>query len=159
MKSMPFVRTTIMFGMYVCAATGCAPTILMSTPVSKTADGWALTLGEVKAGPDEYIGEGAVQVDAGEDQKLIWTLLTVKNAGSQVQTFAYDQCFLTGPGQSIPPSVIDKNAGEINTASDRAEEFAPGQEHTRKIVYTYPKEQRPTAMKCDAIVLPIKAAR
>jgi hypothetical protein len=159
MKSTPSVRLTILFGMYVCAATACAPTILMSKPVSKTADGGALTLGEVKAGPNEYIGEGAVQVDAGDDHKLIWTLLTVKNAGPQDQTFSYDTCVLTGSGEAIPPSVVDRNAGEINAAADRAEEFNPGQERTRKLVYNYPEKQRPTAMKCDAIVLPIKAAK
>jgi hypothetical protein len=154
MKSMRSVSTIILVGMWLGGVSACAP-LMMKTPVSKTADGWALTLSEVTVGPDEYIGEGGVLVEAGDNQKLVWTLLTVKNQGSEEQTFSYEACILNGPGQASRPSVIDRNE-EIHTAVDRAEAFNPGQERTRKVIYNFPKDVRPTSMKYENIVLPIK---
>lgn len=158
MRATPSISTILLFGTYLCATSACT-SVLMNTPVSKTANGWALTLSQVKEGPDEYVGEGGVLVESGEGQKLIWTLLTVRNQGTQEESFSYDACLLTGPGQSRPPSIVDKNAGDVNTAADRSEAFGPGQDRTRLLVYTYVKDKRPTAVKCEDIVLPIPPAR
>jgi hypothetical protein len=159
MKSMTSFLTISLLGTCVCAGAACSPAILMSTPVSKSGEGWALTLGQVKEGPNEYIAEGGVGVEPGDDQKLIWALLTVRNDGAQEETFSYDTCLLIGPGQSRPPSVVDRHSGEVNSASDMAEAISRGQDRTRQLIYTYPKDLRPTMIKCGVVVLPIKAAR
>lgn len=160
MKPMPSFRTIILLGACLLAGAACAPTILMSTPVSKkSGDGWAFTLGEVKEGPNAYVAEGGVGVEPGDDQKLIWAVLTVRNDGALEDTFSYDTCLLSGAGQSRPPSVVSKREGEINSALDMAEAISKGQERTRDLVFTYPKEQRPTSLKCGSAVLPIKTAR
>jgi hypothetical protein len=159
MKSMTSFLKIGLLGTWVCAGVACAPAILMSTPVSKSGDGWAFTLGEVKEGPNEYIAEGGVGVEPGDDQKLIWTVLTVRNDGALEETFSYDTCLLSGPGQSRPPSVVNKREGEVNSALDMAEAISKGQERKRELIYTYPKDQRPTSMRCGSVVLPIKVAR
>jgi hypothetical protein len=157
MKPMRSVSTIVLVGMWLGGISACS-SVLMNTPVSKSADGWALTLGQVKVGPDEYAGEGGVLVSAGDGQKLIWTLLTVRNESGQEQTFSYETCILAGKGGAYQPTVVDRHEGE-NSAADRAESFDPGQERTRLLVYTYPKDQRPTLMRCGAIALPIQRSR
>jgi hypothetical protein len=157
MRSMRSVSSIVLVGMWLGGFSACS-SVLMNTPVSKTADGWTATLGEVKDAPDEYIGEGGVLVAPGEDQKLIWALVTVKSNLGQEETFSWDTCVLAGKGESRPPSVVDRHA-EINSAADRSETFNPGQERTRQLVYTYPKDQRPTAVRCGTITLPIPAAK
>ena len=147
------VGAIMLIGMWLGGASACS-TVLMNTPVSKTADGWALTLSQVKIGPDDYTGEGGVLVAAGEGQKLVWTVLSVRNESGQEQTFSYDTCFLAGKGLSVPPTAIDRYL-EGNAAVDRAEGFDAGQGRTRQLVYTFPKNQRPTAMICGPIVLSI----
>ena len=158
MRSMRPVSTMVLLGMWLGGFSACSSALLMNTPVSKSAEGWAITLAQVKAGPDEYIGEGGVNVTAGTDETLIWTLVTVKNESSEEQTFSYDTCVLDWKGEARQPLVVDRHA-EINMAVDRSEAIAPGQERTRQLIYTYPEKQRPTRMKCGKIVLPVQAPR
>ncbi len=162
MKSTRFVGTMVLLGMCLGGLSACSSALLMNTPVSKHADGWAITLGEVKSGPDEYIGQGGVNVTAGTDETLIWALVTVKNESSEEQTFSYDTCVLEWNGEARQPLVVDRHAdvnAEVNEAADRSEAIAPGQERTRQLIYTYPKDQRPTRVRCGNIVLPIPARR
>jgi hypothetical protein len=152
----------VLLGMWLGGFPACSSALLMTTPVSKTADGWGITLGQVKEGPDEYVGEGGVRVACEADEKLIWTLVTVKNESGAEQTFSYDTCVLEGKGEARKPSVIGRAAeagAEVNAAADRSEAIAPGQARARQLVYSFPKEQRPTRMKCDNIVLPIQGPR
>jgi hypothetical protein len=158
MRSMRLVSTIILVGTWLGGFSACS-TVMMNTPVSKAADGWAITLAEVKDFPDEYVGEGGVLVAPGDDQKLIWALVTVKSNLTQDETFAWDTCVLTGKGEARPPSVVDRHAPEVNAAADRSEDFSPGQDRTRQLVYTYPKEQRPTSLRCGNVVLPIPAPK
>jgi hypothetical protein len=134
--------------------------VLLTTPVTKRAEGWVLTLGQVKEGPDDYIAEGGVAVASGKGEKLIWALLTVRSELGQEETFSYDGCLLDGKDRSYQPLVIDQSRhAELNSAADRAEAFNPGQERTRQLIYAYPKDQRPTRMKCGTIVLPIPSQK
>ena len=158
MRSLRPVSTMVLVGMWLGGLSACSPAVLMTTPVSKRADGWAVTLGQVKEGPDEYIGEGGVRVDCQADEKLVWTLLSVKNEGSEEETFSYDACTLEGTGVAQKPQVVDRHA-EVNEAADRSEAIAPGQERTRQLIYSFPKDLRPTRMKCGKLVLPVQAAR
>ena len=158
MRSMRPISTMVLVGLWLGGFSACSSALLMNTPVSKSADGWGITLGEVKEGPDEYIGEGGIRVTSEADEKLIWTLLTVKYDGAEEQTFSYDTCALEGKGFARQPQVVDRNA-EVSAAADRSEAIAPGQERTRKVIYSFPKDQRPIRVKCDKIVLPIPAAR
>jgi hypothetical protein len=156
------VSTVVLLGMWLGGISACSPALIMNTPVSKHADGWAITLGQVKAGPDEYIGEGGVNVTSGTDETLIWTLVTVKNESGEEQTFAYDTCVLDWQGEARQPLVVGRPAeaqAEVNAAADRSEAIAPGQERTRQLIYTYPKEQPPTRMRCGKMAIPIKAKR
>ena len=156
MRSMRPVSTMVLVGMWLGGFSACS-SVLMNTPVSKNADGWVVTLSQVKEGPDEYVGEAA-GVTPREGEKFIWTLVTVKNEGGQEQTFSYDACLLSGKSEARQPLIIDRNA-EVNSAADGSEPFTPGQERTRKLIYKYPKDQRPTRMKCGEIVLPIPGPR
>jgi hypothetical protein len=151
------VSTIILVGMWLGGFSACS-SVLMNTPVSKTADGWTITLAEVKDAPDEYVGEGGVLVAPGDYQKLIWAVVTVRSNLAQEETFSWETCLLVGKGEAREPSVVDRYAQE-NSAADRSESFDPGQERTRQLVYTFAKEKRPTAVKCGTIVLPIPRAR
>ena len=131
--------------------------VLLNTPVTKSADGWKVTLSQVKEGPDEYIGE-EVTLTPAKGEKYIWAVLTVRNEGAEEQTFTYDECMLGEKGQGTAPLVVDRHLDRPATG-DRAEAFPPGQERTRDLIYRYPKEQRPTRMKCGNIVLPIPGSR
>ena len=153
MKSMRSVSTIILVGMWLGGFSACS-SVLMNTPVSKTADGWTITLAEVKDAPDEYVGEGGVLVAPGDYQKLIWAVVTVRSNLAQEETFSWETCLLAGKGEARQPSVVDRHA-EMNSAADRSESFDPGQERTRQLVYTFAKNQRPTAVRCGTIVLPI----
>jgi hypothetical protein len=156
MSTMRPVSTMVLVGMWLGGFSACS-SVLMNAPVSKNAEGWVVTLSQAKEGPDEYVGEAA-GVTPREGEKFIWTLVTVKNEGSQEQTFSYEACVLEGKGESRQPLIIDRNA-EVNAAADGSEPFAPGQERTRKLIYKYPKDQRPTRMKCGTIMLPIQKPR
>jgi len=156
MRSTRRFSTILLVGACLGGFSACT-SVLMNTPVSKTADGWVVTLSQVKEGPDEYVGE-VVTFLPGADEKLIWTLVTVRSELSEEQTFSYDACTLGGKGQGTEPSVVARYP-EVNAAADRAEAIAPGQERTRQLIYKYPKDQRPTRLKCGTIVLPIPAPR
>jgi len=150
------VGTMVLVGMWLGGLSACS-SALLNAPVSKSANGWGITLGQAKEGPDEYAGDVG-SVFAGTGEKLIWALVTVKNDGPQEETFDYDSCLLEGKGESRQILVVDKH-GEVLAPAERAEAIAPGQERTRQLIYSYPKDQRPTRMKCGAIVLPIPAPR
>jgi hypothetical protein len=162
MRSMRPVRTMVLLGMWLGGFSACSSALLMNTPVSKSADGWGITLSHVKEGPDEYVGEGGVRVTSDADEKLIWTVVTVKNESAEEQTFSYDTCALEGKGVTRQPLVIGRPTepeAEVIAAADRSEALAPGQDHARQLIYTFPKDLRPTRMKCDKIVLPVKGPR
>jgi hypothetical protein len=129
----------------------------MNTPVSKRADGWAITLSQAKEGPDQYLGE-TVDLRPEKGEKFIWALITVHSDLTDEQTFSYDTCTLSDKGQVADPLVVARYP-EVNSAADSSEAFAPGQERTRQLIYRYPKEQLPTRMKCGTVVLPIKWSR
>jgi hypothetical protein len=152
----------VLLGTLLGGFSACSSALLMSAPVSKTADGWGITLGQVKEGPDEYVGEGGVRVTSEADEKLVWTLVTVKNESGEEQTFSYDTCALEGKGASRQPLVVGRpaeTAAEVNAAADRSEAIAPGQDRARQLIYSFPKDLRPTRMKCDKIVLPVQGPR
>ncbi len=153
MRSMRSLNTIILVGIWLGGVSACT-TVLMNTPVSKRADGWVLTLSQVKQGPNDYEGEGGVLLSAGDNQRLIWTDLTVRNEGGQEQTFSYETCLLVGKDQARQLMVVSRRE-ETNVGVDREEAFEPGQEHMRQLVYSYPKDQRPTALRCGAILLAI----
>jgi hypothetical protein len=156
MRSMRSVRTMVLVGMWLGGFSACS-TVLMNTPVSKSADGWAVTLGQVTQGPDEYVGERVV-LNPGKGETLIWTVVTVRNESAQEETFSYDACVLDGKGEAREPLAVDRNA-EANSTADRSEAFDPGQERTRRLIYTFHKDQRPTRMRCGKILLPIPGRR
>lgn len=162
MRSTRPVSTMVLLGLWLGGFSACSSALLMNTPVSKTADGWGITLSQVKEGPDEYVGEGGVRVTSDADEKLVWTLVTVKNESGEEQTFSYDTCGLEGKGFSRQPLVIGRPAEgevEVHAAADRSEAIAPGQDRARQLIYTFPKDQRPVRMKCDKVVLPVQARR
>jgi hypothetical protein len=140
--------------MFLGAVSACSSALLLKAPVSKAGDGWTLTLTQVKAGPDEYIGE-VVTLTPESGEKFIWALLTVKNDSPQEQTFSYEACTLDGKAQSRPPAVVDRHA-ERPAAADLSEAFDPGQERTRALIYRFPRDARPIRMKCGTVVLPIR---
>jgi hypothetical protein len=156
MRSMRPVSTIIWVGLWLGGLPACS-SVLLNTPVAKSADGWRVTLGHAKEGPNEYVGEG-VAVNPGSGEELIWTLVTVRNEGAQEETFSYDTCALEGKDEARRPVMVDRNTG-VNAPADRSEALNPGQEHTRLLIYSYPKDERPTRMRCGKIVLPIPAPR
>ena len=153
----PFMMM-VLLGLSLGGFSACSSALLMSTPVSKTADGWGVTLGQVREGPSDYVGEGGVLVTADIGEKLIWTLVTVRNESGEEQTFSYEACVLEGKGLARRPRVVDRHE-EINAAADRAEAIPPGQERTRQLIYAFPEDQRPVRMKCENIVLPVRGPR
>lgn len=158
MKSTRPVRMMVIAGICLGGISACSPALIMNNPVSKTAEGWSITLSQVKEGPDEYIGEGGILVAAESGDKLVWTLVTVKNPGNEEQTFAYDNCFLEGNGVARRPVVVDRHANtEFNQAADRSEAIAPGKDVTRQVIYSFPEKQHPTRMTCEKVSLPIRA--
>jgi hypothetical protein len=152
MTSMRYANTALLLGLWLGGFSACS-TVLMSTPVSKKAEGWSVTLSQVKEGPNEYEGE-VVTLASAPGEKLIWTLLTVQNEAGQEQTFSYEDCVLSGKDQSRKPEVVARHGG-TNSAVDRAEAIEPGQARTRQLIFEYPKEQHPTRLTCGPIVLPI----
>ncbi len=158
MKSMRPFGTIVLVGMWLGGFSACT-SVLVNTPVSKTGDGWALTLNQLKDGPNEYISlQEAVSVNPGTGENLLWADLTVRNDNAQEPTFEYDKCMLEGKDVARPPLVIDRKA-DMPSAADRAESFDPGQQRTRLLVYSWPKDVRPARVRCGKISLPIPAAR
>ncbi len=157
MKSMRSVGTIIL-GMWLGGLSACT-SVLVNSPVSKTADGWSLTLNQLKDGPNEYISlQEAVSVNPGTGENLMWADLTVRNDNALEPTFEYDKCSLEAKELSRQPLVIDRKA-DMPSAADRAEAFDPGQQRTRLLVFSWPKDVRPTRLRCEKISLPIPAAK
>jgi hypothetical protein len=149
--------TIFLFGVLLGGFSACT-SAMTNAPVTKRAEGWVVTLSEVKEGPDEYVGEGAVGLNANEGEKFIWAVVNVKSEHASEQNFAYEGCSLGVRDKGVEPFVVARHP-ETYAAADRSEDIAPGQERTRLLIYRYPKEQRPTRIKCGAIVLPIPAPR
>jgi len=158
MRSMRPISSMVLLGIWLGGFTACAPVLLMNTPVSKTADGWSITLGQVKEGPNEYVAEGGVLVTSDAGENLIWTVVTVRNESTQEETFSYEACVLEAKGEARQPLIVDRHTDE-NSIADRSEPYDPGQERTRRLIYTFPKNQRPTRMRCGKIVLPVQGPR
>jgi hypothetical protein len=156
MTSMRPVCTIVLLGLSLGGLSACS-SVLMNTPVTKRADGWVVTLNQVKDGPNEFVGEG-VTVTAGKGQKLIWAVLTVKSELAQEETFSYDACVLDARELVSQPLMVDRHE-EAPSAVDRAEAYSPGQERTRLLIFGYPKDERPYRVRCNTIALPIPAAR
>ncbi|MBN2574203.1 MAG: hypothetical protein JXP73_06540 [Deltaproteobacteria bacterium] len=156
MRAMRPFGMNALVGTWLVGFAACS-SVLMSGPVEKRAEGWIIILGQVREGPDQYVGEG-VRVNPGRGEKLIWTVVTVKSELGQEETFSYETCALDAKGQWFPPYIVDRNE-EAASVADRSETFQPGQERTRRLIFSYPKEYRPTRMKCGAIVLPIQGPR
>jgi len=156
MSSMRPVSVVFLLGVCLGGLSACT-SVLLNTPVTKRADGWVLTLGEVKQGPNEYVGE-AVTMTPGSGENLVWAVLTVKNEGATEQPFSYEACTLGEKDRGTAPVVVARHP-EVALAVDRSEDFTPGQERVRQLIYKYPEEQRPTRVRCGNIVLPIPAAR
>jgi hypothetical protein len=156
MRSMRPVGTMVLVGMWLGGFSACS-TVLMNTPVSKSADGWVVTLGQVTKGPDEYVGERVV-MNPGTGDALFWTVVTVRNESTQEETFSYEACVLEAKGEARQPLIVDRHTDE-NSIADRSEAYDPGQERTRRLIYTFPKNQRPTRMRCGKIVLPVQGPR
>jgi hypothetical protein len=97
-------------------------------------------------------------MNPGKGDALIWALVTVRNESAQEETFSYDACVLQGRGEARQPLAVDRNA-DVNATADRSESFDPGQERTRRLIYTFPKDQRPARMRCGKIVLPVQGPR
>ena len=152
MTSMRSISTIFLVCAWLGGFSACS-TVLMNTPVSKKADGWAVTLSQVKEGPNEYVGE-VVTLVPGPGEKLIWTIVTVQNEAGQEQTFTYEDCVLSGKDQARKPEVVARYGG-TNTAVDLAEAIEPGQARTRQLIFEYPKEQHPSRLTCGSIALPI----
>jgi hypothetical protein len=157
MKSMRPVITILSMGMWL-GGVGACTSVLLNTPVSKNAEGWVVTLSQVKDGPNEYVGEVSTVIP-GPREQLIWTMLTVKNESGQEQSFSYETCTLEGKGVAQRPAIVDRNAAELRSPADGNESFDNGVERTRQLVFEFPKDVRPTRLKCGAIVLPIPAPR
>ena len=156
MKPMRPLTTIVLAGVWLGGLSACS-SALLNAPVSKRADGWVVTLSQLKDGPNEYVGEVAT-MRPGKDERYIWAVLTVRNEAAEEQTFSYDACTLGDKSQATQPVVVDRNE-ELPSTADREEAFGNGQERTRKLVYRYPEDQRPTRMACGTIVLPIRAPR
>jgi len=156
MMSMRRISTIFLLGGYLGGVLACS-SVLMNTPVSKRGEGWVVTLSQVKDGPDEYVGEG-VEFHPENGEKFVWTLVTVRSELADEQPFSYDTCALSEKGQGTEPLVVARYP-DVNSAADRSEAFAPGQERTRQLIFRYPKDQRPTRVKCGPVVLPIPGPR
>jgi hypothetical protein len=156
MRSMRSVSTIFLVGVWLGGFSACS-SVLLNTPVSKHADGWIVTLSQAKEGPDEYAAEG-VAFTPEKGEMFIWTRLTVRSDLAEEQMFSYETCTLDEKGRVRQPVIVDRNE-EVTSSADRSESFNPGQERTRLLIYRYPKDQRPTRMKCGTIVLPIPGRR
>lgn len=161
MSPLRSVGTFIVVGLSLVGLPACS-SVLMNTPVSKTAEGWSVTLSQAKVGPNEFIGEGGVRLTSDEGEDMVWTTVTVKNEGGQEQTFVYDTCLLEGGGQVRRPLTVGRPPEaetEVAAAVDRSEAYTAGQARLRQLIYSFPKDVRPTLLKCGAILLPIKGAK
>jgi hypothetical protein len=158
MKSMRPVGTIVLVGMWLGGFSACT-SVLVNKPVSKSADGWAITLNQLKDGPNEYISlQEGVSVNPGTGENLMWADLTIRNDNAQEPMFEYEKCVLEGKEVARQPLVIDRKA-DMPSAADRAESYDPGQQRDRLLIYSFPKDQRPLRLRCDKISLPIPAAR
>jgi hypothetical protein len=97
-------------------------------------------------------------MNPGTGDALIWTVVTVRNESTQEETFSYEACVLEAKGEARQPLIVDRHTDE-NSIADRSEPYDPGQERTRRLIYTFPKNQRPTRMRCGKIVLPVQGPR
>ncbi len=152
------VRSIVLLGLLLGGWSACSSAILLGSPVSKTADGWAITVDQIKQGPNEYVGEVSTIIPE-EGEKFIWVMMHVKNDAPQEQTFVYESCRMEAKGVSRPPAIVDRHAEITRQAADPEEAYEAGHQRTRELIFKFPEEQRPTRLKCGAIVVPIPAAR
>lgn len=156
MNSMRPVNTILLFGAWLGGIPACSSAI-MNTPVSKTGEGWAVTISEIKEGPDEWASDGVnFRPDRGD--RFFWAQITVKSELAEEETFSYDNCLLDGKNAARKPLIVDRKA-EMLSAGDRAELVPPGQERSRILIYSFPKDDLPTRMRCGKLQLPLKWKR
>jgi hypothetical protein len=157
MKSLRPIGTIVLVGMYLGGLSACT-SVLVNKPVSKSSDGWSLTLNQLKDGPNEYVSlQEGVSVNPGTGENLLWVDLTIRNDNAMEPLFEYDKCMLEGKDVARQPLVIDRKA-DMLSAADRAETYDPGQQRDRLLIYSFPKDLRPLLLKCEKVSLPIPAA-
>ena len=136
----------------IAGLSGCS-TVLLNRPSARQADGWTITLGEVRDGPNVY-PTGGTNYGPGDAEKFIWTVVTIRNDVAAVRSFSYDACALDGKGQSYVPVLVDRHT-IINSLTEKSESFDPGQVRTRRLIFSYPEALLPAEMRCGPMAWPI----
>jgi hypothetical protein len=115
-------------------------------------------LSQLKDGPDEYPGENVV-FTPNKDERFLWAMVTIRSEHGDEQMFENKACTLEAKGVVRHPMIVDKNDKnpEIFATADDTESFDAGQERVRRLIFSFPKDQRPTRLKCGSIAIAIPA--
>jgi hypothetical protein len=129
---------------------GCG-TVLASGPITQRADGWAITLLELRDGPNGY-ARGNITYTPARHQRFLWVTATFRNDAPAVRDFSYDACALDAGDEIFLPVIVDR-ALFANAPTDGVESYQPGEERKRKLAFSYPDERMPTHLRCGASVI------
>jgi len=124
-------------------------------PISRTGDGWTVTLRKVTDGPNG-VDQGNVVIKPKKGDRFIWVHLTLRNEQQQVRKFNFDRCDLDAGQNALLPGIVTHDMS-LGYPSDfpREPQMDPGEAINRRLIYPYPVGQSPTRLRCAPMDFPL----
>ncbi|HXU60440.1 MAG TPA: hypothetical protein VN962_01975 [Polyangia bacterium] len=127
--------------------------VIINTPVQRQDDGWDLTLTKLTDGPNSFNEGGGINYYPAAGERFIWAHVTLRNGAHAPRKFSFDRCDLDAGNDAILPSMVQ--FGFLNGPVNREPELAAGETVERRVLFSYPKHQSPSRLRCAPMIIPI----
>jgi hypothetical protein len=134
--------------------TGCA-TSLLKQDIQRQSDGWTVVFHEFLDGPNGFTTRGGTQYVPPSGERYLWIVLSVRNDASAARQFNFDSCGLELGNDESLPLYVGLNIGTTASVT-KTPELAAGEEITRKLAFSYPKDRSPARLTCFGNVFELR---
>ena len=125
---------------------GCA-TSLLKQDIQRQSDGWTVVFREFLDGPNGFTNRGGTEFVPPSGERYLWVVLSVRNDAGSARAFNFDSCGLELGEQQSLPLYVGLNLG-TSASVTKTPEIAAGEEITRKLAFSYPKDRLPARLSC-----------
>ena len=131
----------------------CGRTVI-NQPINRAGDGWTLVVRKLTDGPNG-IDQGNVIVKPTKGNRFIWVSITLRNEQGQARKFNFDRCDLDAGATGVVPGVVTHDMFGYPSDMNREPQLDAGESIDRRVIFTYPKGQSPTRLRCEPMVFPL----
>ncbi len=137
------------------AWSACATTIFEGRKEQR-ADEWTVALTKYKDGPNSWATGGHITYVPADGERFLWIVVTVRNDASTTRLMDFGGCGIDR-GDDVALAGIVTHDLFVNTNIGSQENMAPGEELTRKLGISYPKDRWPKTFECAGVKIPLPA--